>query len=57
MHERQQDAMTYVRKYGHPDLFITATTNPSWAEIKDWSRSSGPSRYSARVLSLKFRSC
>ena len=28
LHERQQDAMTYVRKYGHPDLFITMTTNP-----------------------------
>ena len=27
MHEHQQDAMTYVRKYGHPDLFITTTTN------------------------------
>ena len=35
MHERQQDAMFYVRKYGHPDLFITTTTNPSWPEIKD----------------------
>ena len=35
MHERQQDAMTYVRKYGHPDLFITTTTNPNWPEIKD----------------------
>ena len=22
MHERQKDAMCYVRKYGHPDLFI-----------------------------------
>ena len=32
--ERQQDAMTYVRKYGHPDLFITTTTNPNWPEIK-----------------------
>jgi len=29
MHERQQDTMTYVRKYGHPDLFITI-----WPEIK-----------------------
>ena len=29
MHERQQDAMSYVRKYGHPDLFITITTNPN----------------------------
>ena len=27
MHEHQQDAMTYVRKY--PDLFITTTTNPN----------------------------
>ena len=35
MHERQQDAISYVRKYGHNDLFITTTTNPSWPEIKD----------------------
>ena len=35
MHEHQQDAMSYVRKYGDPDLFITTTTNPSWPEIKD----------------------
>ena len=26
MHESQQDAMTCVRKYGHPVLFITTTT-------------------------------
>ena len=25
MHERTQDAMRYVRKYGRPDLFITFT--------------------------------
>ena len=35
MHEHQQDAMTYVRKYGHPDLFITMTTNPNWPEIRN----------------------
>ena len=35
MHECQQDAMTYVRAYGHPDLFITTTTNLNWPEIKD----------------------
>ena len=29
MHERQQDALTYVRIYGHPDLFITTTSNPN----------------------------
>ena len=35
MHERQMDAMTYVRTYGRPDLFITMTTNPRWPEITD----------------------
>ena len=34
MHERTQDAMTYVRKYGRPDLFITFTCNPKWSEIQ-----------------------
>lgn len=33
MHEYAQDAMTYVRKYGRPDLFITFTCNPTWTEI------------------------
>lgn len=33
MHEYAQDAMTYVRKYGCPDLFITFTCNPTWPEI------------------------
>jgi len=28
MHEKNQDAMTYVRKFGRPDLFITFTCNP-----------------------------
>ncbi|KMQ85421.1 dna helicase, partial [Lasius niger] len=35
MHERTQDAMTYVRKHGRPDLFITFTCNPEWKEIID----------------------
>ena len=35
MHEHQQDTMTYVRKFGHPDLFIAMTTNPNWHEISD----------------------
>lgn len=34
MHEYAQDAMSYVRKYGRPDLFITFTCNPQWIEIK-----------------------
>jgi hypothetical protein len=33
MHEYTQDAMTYVRSYGRPDLFITFTCNPAWSEI------------------------
>ncbi|CAE1281042.1 unnamed protein product [Acanthosepion pharaonis] len=32
MHARTQDAMTYVRKYGRTDLFLTFTCNPKWQE-------------------------
>ncbi|XP_017465379.1 PREDICTED: uncharacterized protein LOC108358510 [Rhagoletis zephyria] len=35
MHERTQDAMSYVRTYGKPDLFITFTCNPTWKEMKE----------------------
>jgi hypothetical protein len=35
MHEKNQDAMTYVRKFGRPDLFINFTCNPEWPEIKN----------------------
>ncbi|XP_077264817.1 uncharacterized protein LOC143898893 [Temnothorax americanus] len=35
MHERTQDAMTYVRYHGRPDLFITFTCNPKWKDITD----------------------
>ena len=35
VHEHQQDAMSYVSIYGHPNLFITLTTNPNWPEIRD----------------------
>lgn len=33
MHEYAQDALTYVRHHGRPDLFITFTCNPKWIEI------------------------
>ncbi|XP_014790107.1 uncharacterized protein LOC106883568 [Octopus bimaculoides] len=33
MHERTQDAMTYVRYYGRLDLFITFTCNLRWWEV------------------------
>jgi len=35
MHERIQDAMTYVRHYGGADLFITFTCKPNWKDIQD----------------------
>lgn len=35
MHEYTQDAMTYVRNYGRPDLFVTFTCNPNWREIEE----------------------
>ncbi|CAI6376322.1 unnamed protein product [Macrosiphum euphorbiae] len=35
MHEKTQDAMTYVRHYGRPDLFITFTCNPRWREVSN----------------------
>jgi len=35
MYEKTQDALTYVRRKGHPDLFITFTYNPDWPEIKN----------------------
>ena len=34
MHERTQDAMSYVRTSGRPDLFITFTCKPKWKEIQ-----------------------
>ncbi|GBP22166.1 hypothetical protein EVAR_10676_1 [Eumeta japonica] len=34
MHEYTQDAMSYVKHYGRPDLFVTFTCNPQWFEIK-----------------------
>ena len=34
MHEYTQDAMTYVRNYERPDLFVTFTCNPKWQEIQ-----------------------
>ena len=35
MHQYAQDAMSYVRQYGRPDLFITFTCNSTWTEIKE----------------------
>ncbi|TBU13530.1 helitron-like helicase [Hamiltosporidium tvaerminnensis] len=35
MKQKYQDAMAIVRKYGKPDLFITMTCNPNYAEISE----------------------
>ncbi|XP_071651759.1 uncharacterized protein [Temnothorax longispinosus] len=35
MQERYQDAMSLVRKFGKPDIFITMTCNPQCPEIKE----------------------
>ncbi|KAL5264901.1 hypothetical protein ACHWQZ_G005851 [Mnemiopsis leidyi] len=34
-HEKFQDAMAIVRKFGKPDLFLTFTCNPQWQEIQE----------------------
>lgn len=31
--ERAQDALTYLKNYGRPDLLISMTCNPKWEEI------------------------
>jgi hypothetical protein len=34
MTQNYQDAMSIVRKFGKPDLFVTFTCNPKWREIE-----------------------
>ncbi|XP_048502683.2 uncharacterized protein LOC104896527 [Beta vulgaris subsp. vulgaris] len=34
MHQRYQDAMALVQKFGKPDIILTMTCNPSWSEIQ-----------------------
>ncbi|XP_055915855.1 uncharacterized protein LOC129948797 [Eupeodes corollae] len=59
LHEKTQDAMTYVRNYGRPDLFITFTCNPDWQEIKQelfpGQRSFDRHDIIARVFHLKMK--
>ena len=59
MFELYQDAMSIVRKYGRPDLFITFTCNPQWEEITsalllDQKASDRPDLI-VRVFRLKLR--
>ncbi|XP_067939447.1 uncharacterized protein [Watersipora subatra] len=59
MHEYVQDAMTYVRQNGRPDLFITLTFNPKWTDIKeallDGQAAHDRHDIVARVLGLKVK--
>lgn len=59
MHEYTQDAMSYVRNYGKPDLFITFTCNPNWPEIKEnlfyGQKSEDRHDISARVFKQKLK--
>lgn len=59
MHEKAQDALTYVCFYGHPDLFITFTCNPDWPEIKNelFTNQTPHDRHDiiARVFNLKMK--
>ncbi|XP_048498300.1 uncharacterized protein LOC125496773 [Beta vulgaris subsp. vulgaris] len=34
MHQRYQDVMALVQKFGKPDIYLTMTCNPSWLEIQ-----------------------
>ncbi|XP_075500132.1 uncharacterized protein LOC142538720 [Primulina tabacum] len=34
MRKRYMDAIALVQRYGKPDIFLTMTSNPNWAEIK-----------------------
>ena len=57
LQQNYQDAMSIVRAFGRPDLFITFTCNPRWAEIKasllPHQRAADRPDVVARVFNLK----
>ncbi len=59
MHQLYQDAMSVVRAFGKPDLFITFTCNPQWNEIveslKPFQKPSDRPDLIVRVFRLKFK--
>lgn len=55
MHQYAQDAMTYVRKYGRPDLFITFTCNPAWKDITDLLFTGQSSTHRHDILARVFK--
>lgn len=59
MAQLYQDAMSLVRRFGKPDLFITFTCNPAWVEITrellDGQDAGDRPDLSARVFNLKLK--
>ena len=59
MTERYHDAMSIVREFGKPDLFITMTCNPNWQEIQEnlfeGQKASDRPDLVSRVFSLKLQ--
>ncbi|XP_008184146.1 uncharacterized protein LOC103309715 [Acyrthosiphon pisum] len=59
MKQCYHDAMSIVRKYGKPDLFITFTCNPRWPEIVDnipyWLNATDRPDLVARVFHAKLK--
>ncbi|XP_071035291.1 uncharacterized protein [Parasteatoda tepidariorum] len=55
MQEYIQDAMTYVRAYGRPDLFITFSCNPNWDEIKNLLLSGQTSMHRHDIIARAFK--
>ncbi|XP_055308584.1 uncharacterized protein LOC129572604, partial [Sitodiplosis mosellana] len=55
MHEYAQDGMTYIRKYGRPDLFITFTCNPNWTEITELLQPGQSSAHRPDIVARVFK--
>ncbi|XP_074339091.1 uncharacterized protein LOC141677199 isoform X4 [Apium graveolens] len=59
MQQNFQDSLALCKEFGHPDLFITFTCNPKWAEIQHAVHASGSHDASvhpdivARVFKMK----
>lgn len=56
MRKRYLDAMSLVQRYGKPDLFLTMTCNPKWAEIKNELKRHEEAQNRPDLLARVFRS-
>lgn len=59
MHQKHQDAMRIICKFGKPDFFVTVTCNPKWREtrenLKSYQRAENCSDLVARIFDLKLK--